>query len=136
MASYQRVALFILFDSMESDLVQHLRSMSIVSDELLNETEKNKAFVRLQKRESQIFDPTDDFELVNGLDLGDKYQILMRNKHLLPTHLSDYFSKINNDIVSLIPVRNATMHGRPLTTTEYAIGFSVAEKFIKSPTIW
>ncbi|WP_406852815.1 hypothetical protein WEU32_03035 [Brevundimonas sp. BH3] len=98
MATYQRVALFILFDSMETDLISHLRDISIVSDELLNSIERNKALLRLQKRESQIFDPSDDFELVKGLDLGDKYQILMRNKHLLDNSKSDYFIGINSVI--------------------------------------
>ncbi len=136
MATYQRVALFILFDSMETDLISHLRTVAISSDALLVQDERDKALPRLQRRESAVFDPLDDFELINGLDLGEKYQVLLRHRALLSTSLADYFLGINNEIQKLVPIRNATMHGRPLTTTEYALGFSAAESFIKKPLIW
>lgn len=136
MATYQRVALFILFDSMETDLISHLRAVSISSEALLTQEEREKALPRLQRRESAVFDPHDDFELVNGLDLGDKFHVLLRHRDKLSTSVADYFLKLNGDIQKIVSIRNATMHGRPLTTTEYATGFAAAESFIKRPLLW
>lgn len=136
MSTYQRVALFILFDSMETDLVGHLRALQIEPTALLVPDERARALPRLQRRESAIFDPDDDFELINGLDLGEKYQVLLRHKSLLSISLADYFLSIRTDIERLVPVRNATMHGRPLTTSEYATGFATAEQFIGNSLVW
>jgi LuxR family transcriptional regulator, glucitol operon activator len=137
MASYQRVALFILFDAIEQDLVNQIRAAVPSADDLnLSEDELAKAASRLRDREAAGLNLEDKFDLLYGLDLGDKFSVLMRHKSFLPSAASSYFRGLNGSIQKAIPVRNATMHGRPLTTDEYAIGFSLAQQFCKAGGFW
>ncbi|WP_152555439.1 NB-ARC domain-containing protein [Sphingomonas sp. FUKUSWIS1] len=135
MASYQRVALFIFFDAIERDLVARIRSAcGFDCPDILTINERGKARLRLQSRNEE----TDggDHDLLHGLDLGDKYSILLRHKARLDGISAEYYLSKRNLFERAIPVRNATMHGRPLTTDEYSIGFSLAHEFLSAPGYW
>jgi LuxR family glucitol operon transcriptional activator len=136
MSSYQRVALFILFDSLERDLVERIRALPLDDSPFLTSDERGRATLRLERREGVIVDKTDDLSLLPGLDLGEKYQVLMRNKGLLDLAALNYYSSLHSQLDRAIPTRNAVMHGRPLTTTEFALGFSLANDFVKHPVYW
>lgn len=133
MASYQRVALFLLFDAIEHDLVAAIRRYGANSSTFLSDEERDKARRRSSCAEE---DAPADFELLKHLDLGDKISILMRIKSEMPTDVKNYYVGKRNIIEKAIPVRNATMHGRPLTTVEYALGFSLANELSKSAPFW
>jgi LuxR family transcriptional regulator, glucitol operon activator len=135
MASLQRTALFVFFDAIERDLIDHIRqSTNHSADLILTVEERNKAVSRLQKR--GMVDNSSDLELLHGLDLGDKYAVLLRKKTSLPQGISEYFTKNERTFSRTIPIRNSVMHGRPLTTEEFSIGFAAAREFVQSPLIW
>lgn len=137
MSTYPRVALFIFFDSVERDLTDKIRSLPIEDDvELLTSDEAEKAAVRLERREGVSVDLADKLSLLPGLDLGEKYAILMRHKQLMDQASRDYYLEYRSLFDRAIPVRNAVMHGRPLTTTEFTTGISIANDFVKTPRRW
>lgn len=135
MASYQRVALFILFDAIETDLIAHIRSAS-GNDIVLTETELDKAKGRLLSKAVQVLDSDSPFDLLYGLDLHEKYQVLMRNKDGLQTDVRDYFQSLAGIIQRSISVRNDVMHGRPLTVDEHIFAFSFAQTLVSKPGYW
>jgi Tfp pilus assembly protein PilF len=133
MASYQRVALFIFFDALERDLIEHLRRAAQFNEaSILTEDEREKA---LQRQRSKS-DGGDGSELFVYLDYGDKISILSRLKNGFEVGFQQHFERKYPSFEKTIPVRNATMHGRPLTTEEYALGFSFAQDLIQSPGYW
>jgi LuxR family transcriptional regulator, glucitol operon activator len=135
MASYQRVALFIFFDAIERDLVSRIRSAYGLEDaEILSPEEREKSKLRLKTRGDDV--SGDDYDLLHGLDLGDKYSILLRNKNRLDHASYEYYINNKKAFEKAIPIRNSTMHGRPLTTEEYSVGFSIAHDFLSAPSYW
>ncbi|MER8394929.1 hypothetical protein NKH10_23920 [Mesorhizobium sp. M1340] len=137
MASQQLVALFILFDACERDLVAQLRTIKLdAGATLLNEEERQRARGRRQRRESASSEGLDDHDLLYDLDIGDKFSVLMRHKAALDEVTRTYYTTQTVTIEKAIPVRNTVMHGRPLTTTEYVTGFSVANELRKTPAYW
>ena len=137
MASYQRVALYIFFDAIERDLIDKIRSLPLHDDiPLLSADEAEKARRRLEYRDGASTDLGDQFALLSGLDLGDKYAILMRHKTLMDQSNILYYSSQAQNFSEAIPIRNATMHGRPLTTIQFATGFQIANTFLKSGIFW
>lgn len=135
MASYQRVALFIFFDAIERDLVARIRSAcGLDCTEILTPQEREKARLRLQARDGDV--ERTDHDLLHGLDLGDKYSILLRHKARLDQSSADYYLAHRSVFEKAVPIRNSTMHGRPLTTDEYSLGFSIAHDFLSSPGYW
>lgn len=136
MSSYQRVALYVFFDSIERDLIEAIRQVADkIPDSILVPVEREKAKQRLDRREAVQTDD-DDLSLLAGLDLGDKFQIISRLRSHLDQAASDYYTSIRENVEKAIPTRNAIMHGRPLTTTEFALGFSLANDFVKRPIYW
>jgi len=136
-ASYQRIALYILFDAIETDIVSLLRALRLPDGtELLSSEERNKALVRLQNQSAaqQLLHP--DADLLTGLDIGDKIAIVQRHKRYFATSARDHFSQFYDPLIRAIPIRNAVMHGRPLTTNDYASAFSLADDLNKYPHIW
>ena len=135
MASYQRVALFIFFDAIERDLVARIRgACGVDCPDILTPEEREKARLRLQARDGDT-DRT-DHDLLHGLDLGDKYSILLRHKARLDQSSAEYYLAHRNAFEKAVPIRNSTMHGRPLTTDEFSLGFSIAHEFLSSPGYW
>ncbi|MER9070063.1 NB-ARC domain-containing protein [Mesorhizobium sp. M0902] len=135
MASYQRVALFIFFDAIERDLVSRIRSVcGLDTAEILTPEEREKSKLRLLTRGEDV--AGGDHDLLHGLDLGDKYSILLRHKDRLDEVSAEYYLKNRSAFEKAIPIRNSTMHGRPLTTEEYSVGFSIAHNFLSAPSYW
>lgn len=135
MASYQRVALFIFFDAIERDLVARIRgACGLDCTDVLSPQEREKARLRLQSRGADI--ECAHLDLLHGLDIGDKYAILLRHKARLDSSAQEYYIKHRASFEKSVPIRNATMHGRPLTTDEYSFGFAIAHEFLSSPSYW
>lgn len=135
MPSIQRLALFVLFDSIENDLVEHLRS--IESDDLVltaDEIAKAKSALANRSGANEISD--DSFDLVHGLHMGQKIEILNRLSLKLPTQVASYIKRISKKVLNSISVRNGVMHGRPLSVDEYAIGFAFAQELLKNRQFW
>jgi tetratricopeptide (TPR) repeat protein/cold shock CspA family protein len=134
-ASYQRIALFILFDSLERDLVNTIRQ--ICGDTVnLTPDEQLKAQKNLRARSDTRLDPEDSYDQLYGLDLGDKLQVLLRHKSLMDDGTKFYYVELADRISGSIPVRNAIMHGRPLTINEYSIGFAFAQSLLSARSRW
>ena len=137
MASYQRVALYVMFDAIERDLVDRARSIVLPGTQsLLTPDERAKAMARLERRDAPSIADLSDFDALTGLDLGDKVAVLMRHKAQLDEGTRTYYLGIRNGLERSIPVRNAVMHGRPLTTEEYAAGFSLANDLLTAAAYW
>ncbi len=47
-----------------------------------------------------------------------------------------YYTSLNGHLSSSIPVRNAVMHGRPLTVNEYSVGFAFAQSLLSARSRW
>lgn len=136
MASYQRIALFVFFDSIEKDMINTLRGLSVADqDRLLSDDERTKALARVAQDEVSS-DNVLDFELLQGLDIGDKYSVILRHKDRLPASLRAHYLAKRQEFERSISVRNSLMHGRPLTIDEYGRAFALAGDLIKSPGIW
>lgn len=137
MSSHPRVALYIVFDSLERDLIDRIRSLPLAADALvLASDEVAKASSRLERREGVSTDAADHLSLLPGLDLGEKYSVLMRHRNLLDHSAREYYEAKKDAFEKAIPVRNAVMHGRPLTTIEFAIGMAIANDFVSNPAYW
>jgi len=137
MSTYPRVALFIFFDAVERDITDQIRSLPIADDVVvLSHEEASKATSRLERREGVSVDPADHLSLLPGLDLGEKYSVLMRHRNLMDLSKKEYYESKKSSFDKIIPVRNAVMHGRPLTTTEFGVGMSVANELVSSPLFW
>ena len=135
LASVQRIALYVLFDSIENDLVERLRS--IPSDSLiLSSDELQKAKSVLSRKHGGLLNTDDPFDLVYGLDIGQKYDIILRNKSSFDASYISYLKSVQENIQNALPVRNAIMHGRPLTIDEYSSGFAFAQDLIRRAGYW
>jgi LuxR family glucitol operon transcriptional activator len=134
-ASYQRVALFILFDSLERDLINNIR---VFSAEGLNLTaeEATKARSAISRQLSNGLDAGSPLDQLHGLDLGDKFGVLLRHKEAMDQGSRDYFLGLSKAIGKVIAVRNAIMHGRPLTIEEYSVGFAFAQDLLGKRVRW
>lgn len=137
MASYQRIALYILFDAIEADLTSLIRSAALPEgSQLLSSDERAKALLRLQNQTELETLRHPDGDLINGLDIGDKLAVLNRCKKNLPQIAQTSISQVNDHLSRSISVRNSVMHGRPLTTNDYSTAFSLAESLFRAPSVW
>lgn len=136
LASYQRVALFLLFDALERDLVSAISAIKLPPEiQLLSSDEITKAAKRIETRIGES-DALDSSLLISSLDLGDKLAVLNRHKIHLPANHATYYSGLYGKLTGAISARNALMHGRPLTATEYATGFALANDLVQKPAFW
>ncbi|MEQ6203284.1 NB-ARC domain-containing protein [Sulfitobacter sp. HNIBRBA2951] len=136
MASLQKIALFIFFDSIESDLIWNIRKFLPAQHyQMFTSQEAIKATDNLSRRNSS-HNLDDPFELLSALDLGEKYDILMRLKKWMDNSSYQHFSTMKKHFDKCISVRNTVMHGRPLTIDEYAVAFALTSELIKFPTYW
>lgn len=135
MASFQRVALFILFDALEHDLVTYVRE-AVGDDTFLNDREREKARRRVATLDGRGLDPNSDFDLVYGLDLGEKYALVLRTKDRLSEQLRDYFSGLQGSFERIVKVRNDVMHGRPLTIDQQVVALAFAQSLLRSSSYW
>lgn len=135
MASYQRVALYILFDALERDLVQQIRSLSVEGGLLVPE-EREKAIRRLERREDCGYDLSSDLDLLYGLDLGEKFQVLLRHKVSFDEASRAYYLALKQSIDRSIPIRNHIMHGRQLTVNEHVFALDFAQSLLRNKSFW
>lgn len=138
MASYQRIALYVVFDAIERDLIQFIRRSIPVSDgTLLSQEENTRARQRITKRErDNLYNLDDPYDLLHGLDLGDKFDLILRYKHELSVSDKEYILALKPQFDKAVPVRADVMHGRPLTLDDYIIGFAFGNELSKRPDIW
>lgn len=135
MASYQKIALFVLFDSIEQDLVHTIRTLS-AGEPNLTADETEKATRNIGARSDSRLDPKSPSDQLYGLDLFEKYHVLMRHKDQMDHATKQYYSSIEQSLRSALPVRNTVMHGRPLTVTQYGMGFSFAQSLLLRKKRW
>ena len=135
MASYQKIALYILFDLMERDLIDAIRRYS-GGEPRLTDDETSKAERNLRSRSHSRLDPKDPFDQLYGLDLGEKYAVLLRHKSKMDESSRSYYTELNNKLGEVIGTRNSVMHGRPLTVNEYSIGFAFAQNLLSNDRRW
>ncbi|MBY6152337.1 cold shock domain-containing protein [Vannielia litorea] len=135
MASVQRIALFVLFDALEFDLVERLRQTMPIGEKFLSEAERTKGLERMRKSAALDADSS-DIDLVQGLDLAEKFNLLLRAKDFLPATDGLYYKSKKSDFDGIVSVRNSVMHGRPMTIMEYSKAFTFAEDLIKSKIYW
>jgi LuxR family transcriptional regulator, glucitol operon activator len=135
MASFQRIALYLTFDALERDLIRLIRRS--VSVNILTEQESSRARDRILKRDRQdLYNLNDEFDLLHGLDLGDKFNILLRQRTGLSDADAKYFLALKLQFDKAVPIRNDVMHGRPLTVDDYAFGFSFGSLLSKRRDMW
>ncbi len=134
MSTYQRVALFILFDAIEADLISHIRMLA-TDNGFLAEEEREKAKRRLGQRSSET-DLGDDLQLIHGLDLGDKFSVLMRLKPRMDAGSRAYFGSLNGPFQRMVGIRNDVMHGRPMTLDQQVLALSFAQNLVRSGAYW
>jgi LuxR family glucitol operon transcriptional activator len=134
LASYQRVALYILFDAIEEDLASQIARLPQDAVEIPEE-QKKKALERAMKKRLGP-DEVGQRDLIFHLDLGDKISLLQACRSHMDIGAKDHFSKNYKALEKSVPVRNAVMHGRPLTIDEYALGFAVAGDLLRTPLYW
>ena len=123
MATIQRLTLYGFFDSLENDLVGLIRQYSDEGDtaDLLSSDQRNKAQKVLRKRgRDEVYNLQDDLDLLYGLDIGEKFSILLKSKGQMDDAASSYFRGLNNSFSKAIPIRNDVMHGRPLTAEDHS----------------
>lgn len=106
-----RARLYVLIDSCEHDMRRMIETY------LLNEHEEATIFTEdelegLTRR--RTLDSAATESLVHYLDLQNTYDVLLRNKTLLPSELADELSRNASEFAQLVPVRHRVMHGRPL----------------------
>lgn len=136
MASFQKIALYIFFDSVESDLIRNIRKFITEGrEEILTPLERDKARDNLARRDGS-HNLDDELELLKGLDLGEKYNVLMRLKDAMDRQARQHFLNVKKHFDHCISVRNTVMHGRPLTIDEYSKAFALTSELIRYPAYW
>lgn len=111
MATYQRIALLAIFDAIERDLTHAMRThLGARTRNILTSEEIGRARDRLSRRSRETrYNLDDHFDLAYGLDIGEKYNVLLRWKELLPADLCVYLSSMKKHFDKAVPIRNDTM---------------------------
>jgi LuxR family transcriptional regulator, glucitol operon activator len=136
MASLQKIALYIFFDSVELDLTASIRKhLQAGQEDFLTTRERHKASDNLARRNGEM-GFTSDLDLIPGLDLGEKYDVLLRLKVNMDEAARKHYLSIKKHFDNCIKVRNSVMHGRPLTIDEYAAGFALTNELMRSQIFW
>lgn len=138
MSTLHRIANYAIIDGIERDIVTLMRTHYIPStSDILSPAEVEKATSVLQRRnQDDIYDLEDHYDLLLGLDIGEKYDVLLRHKTKLPQNLSTYFSGYLPTFRKLVPIRHDTMHGRPITVDDQILITAVANEFRSKPELW
>lgn len=131
----QDVALFLLFTSIEKDLVEHIRRFSDGAPRLTAD-ELEKARQRMSLRRGGESDSDDACDLLFGLDIGEKFDALRRHKDKMDYSTRAYFDGLANIFQRIIPVRNSVMHGRPLLIDEQVLALSLANRLSSTSSLW
>jgi LuxR family transcriptional regulator, glucitol operon activator len=132
MSNLSRLTLFAIISSMEEDLrdtIKILLAPQKSLEELFEDDLYSKCVARLNSDKDLTRDE-DLFQLIDYLDFGDSFQLLNRNKSLLPKDYSNHLLGITKNLEKLIPIRNRVMHTRPLMFDDLAITSESATKFV------
>lgn len=136
MATFDKIALFVFFDSIEQDLVKVVQENSAVIDcDILTAEEREKASRNLSQRIQNSSSALDE-DLLSGLDIGEKFNVVMRHKSVLSRDQVKYYTSLAKSFGSIISVRNSVMHGRPLTIDELAFAFAFVRQLLKDGNYW
>jgi LuxR family glucitol operon transcriptional activator len=104
---------------------------------ILSNDEQCRAKDRLSKRNrDDLYNLEDHYDLLEGLDIGDKYNVLLRHSAMLPPDVASYLKHLKTQFEKSIPIRNDTMHGRPLTVEDYTFSFAFTEQLIRRSDLW
>ena len=139
MATIQRLTLYGFFDSLENDLIALIRSYSKLDESsvLLSKELRDKSKKILTKRgRDGVYNLEDDQDLLFGLDIGEKYSLLMKSKSQMDAATASYFGKLNNSFQKAIPIRNDVMHGRPLTAEDHSFTYAFVNELLTSAGRW
>lgn len=139
MATIQRLTLYGFFDSLENDLVGLVRQYSYKSGttNLLSPEQRSKSHKVLAKRgRDEVYNLNDDLDLLYGLDIGEKYSILLKSKDQMDQATTAYFRGLNTSFNKAIPIRNDVMHGRPLTAEDHSFTYSLVNELLASANRW
>ena len=139
MATMQRLTLYGFFDSLENDLINLIRSFAdtIQTESLLSVDERAKSKNALKKRGREtVYDLDDDLDLLFGLDIGDKYSVLLRSKSQMDAATEKYFKDLSTSFYKAIPIRNDIMHGRSLTAEDHSFTYSLVSQLLNSAGRW
>lgn len=137
MASYQRIALYIFFDAIERDLIRHIRSVdNQINERFLTDQEREKAEKRMNTKNDSSSGAVSDFDLLHFLDIGDKLALIWRFGDKFDAALWKHLRAKRQALQSSVPIRNALMHGRPLTVSEHASSFALANDLVREKAYW
>lgn len=111
-----RARLYVLVDGFEQDMRQIVEQQLLEfqsETELLSNLEYNAA-----KQRQSLDENGDDVSVIHYLDLQPCFEILVRNKELLPVELRAEILENIQGVQNLIPIRHRVMHGRPLNAED------------------
>lgn len=124
-----RVSMFALISAIEFDLrriiLLHIAPNYHINV-LLTSEELEKCEVR-SKKDGKEIDEGDSSTWLSYLDYGDIFQIVRRQSKALPRNIAQSIASITEAFQRSIPVRNAVMHGRPITAKQKASFFEFIE---------
>lgn len=139
MATIQRLTLYGFFDSLESDLVGLIRQYSgeNIGNNLLSSEQRIKAQkVLVSRGRDEVYNMNDDLDLLFGLDIGQKYSVLLKSKAHMDAATIAYFKDLNTSFNKAISIRNDVMHGRPLTAENHSFTYSLVNELLASANRW
>lgn len=139
MATVQRLTLYGFFDSLEGDLISLIRRYADPSQGsfILSPDQRDNAKKVLTKRgRDGSYNLSDDLDLLFGLNVGDKYSVLMQCKKQMDAATLSYFRALSEDFKKAIPIRNDVMHGRPLTAEDHSFTYALVSQLLTSANRW
>ncbi len=74
--------------------------------------------------------------VLDYLDFGDLIQLFRKHIKLFPQELQDVVRVHQSKFDELIPIRNRTMHGRPLEFDDLAKTLDLVEELVRFPAFW
>lgn len=121
-----RSRLYVLVESFERDMREMIDRYLL---DHLDEHEALGAEYEGADRLRAAEDSVDQSSIVNYLYTRQAFDILMRNKAVLPGDLADELRQSAGRIDEIIPIRNRVMHGRPLRSGDSDAAVSILGVF-------
>ncbi len=123
--------------SLKNNILDHI-SEEIVDSLNLPSEAKDKAIQRLK---TDIGFSVGDLmfrDIVDYFDYGDLLQIIQKNKSRINQNIIDTISENYSYLEKVIPIRNAVMHSRPISFSDYHYIFDLCIKLIEDDklNIW
>lgn len=132
-----RLTLYVLISALEDDL------RAVLSDHVLTVKHPESVFdgkllalLRVRK-DADSLESSDDSDLVLFLNIGDAIDVVRRESSFMGVEAQKDFKKHLSALVSLIPIRNRVMHGRPLLFDDSSITTEVCRKLVRAQgSLW